>query len=141
MLDKDLFMVLAAVASADGNIDADELRALERAARDHGIDDAGVRSMTDAARGGLASLDLTRTAEGERTFVYAMAYWMSRLDGDMSETEDAVLTTLGKKLALEDAARMGAEAAVDEVAAMPEGDRPERFDLERLRALLASRLH
>jgi hypothetical protein len=35
---------------------------------------------------------------------------------------------------------MNAEAAVDEVAALPAGSRPDKFDLDRLRTLLAERI-
>jgi uncharacterized membrane protein YebE (DUF533 family) len=133
----DVFVALAAVASADGKIDEDEKVALERAARSHGVDDAAI---AEAARGGVDALDLSAVATNERLFVYAMAYWMSRIDGDLTEAEDAVLARLGQKLALADEPRMNAEAAVDEVAALPAGARPDKFDLERLHALLAARL-
>ena len=133
----EIFIVLAAVAGADGKEAAGETEALERAARDEGLDDAAVAKIRAAGAAGLDSLDASRIDLSERLFVYAYAYWMSRIDGDMSEEEDAVLTRLGQKLSLEDTARMSAEAAVDEVAALPEGDRPARFDFARLRALLS----
>ncbi len=136
-MNHDVFVVLAAVASADGKIDADELVALERAAQAHGADFASIRA---AAANGVDALDLSGVAASERLFVYAMAYWMSRLDGDLTEDEDAVLARLGQKLALADEPRMNAEAAVDEVAALPAGSRPDRFDLDKLHALLAERL-
>jgi tellurite resistance protein len=136
-MNHDVFVVLAAVASADGKIDPDELVALERAAQTHGADLASIRA---AAAKGVDALDLSNVAASERLFVYAMAYWMSRLDGDLTEDEDAVLLRLGQKLALADEPRMNAEAAVDEVAAMPAGSRPDRFDLEKLHSLLAARL-
>ena len=134
---QDVFVALAAVAGADGKIDDDERVALERAARAQGVD---VAAITSAASGGIDALDLSGVAASERLFVYAMAYWMSRIDGDLTEDEDAVLTRLGQKLALADEPRMNAEAAVDEVAALPAGSRPEKFDLDRLHALLAERL-
>jgi tellurite resistance protein len=136
-MNHDVFVVLAAVASADGKIDADELVALERAAQAHGADLASIRA---AAAKGVDALDLSSVAASERLFVYAMAYWMSRLDGDLTEDEDAVLLRLGQKLTLADEPRMNAEAAVDEVAAMPAGSRPDRFDLDKLHALLAAKL-
>lgn len=136
---QEVFVALAAVAGADGKVEQDELVALERAARAHGVDDAGLAAIRAGARGGVDALDLSGVAENERLFVYAMAYWISRIDGELGEDEDAVLTRLGKKLALADEPRMNAEAAVDEVAALPAGARPDRFDLDRLRALLAER--
>lgn len=134
---QEIFVALAAVAGADGHIDDDERVALERAAAAHGVDAAAIAS---AARGGLDALDASSVAANERLFVYAMAYWMSRIDGELTEAEDAVLARLGQKLSLADEPRMNAEAAVDEVAAFPAGSRPDKFDLDRLRALLAERL-
>ncbi len=134
----DVFLVLAAVAGADAEIVADESAALERAAREDGLSDAEIRAMREASRGGVDGLDVSRIASGDRPFVYAMAYWMSRLDGEMSEAEDAVLGALGRKLALADDARMALEGAVDEIAALPHGDRPERFDIARLRSMLSA---
>jgi uncharacterized membrane protein YebE (DUF533 family) len=136
-MSQDVFVALAAVAGADGKIDDDERVALEHAASSRGVD---ASAIADAARGGIDALDPSSIAASERLFVYAMAYWMSRIDGDLTEDEDAVLTRLGKKLELADEPRMNAEAAVDEVAALPAGSRPDRFDLDRLRTLLAERL-
>jgi len=133
----DVFLALAAVAGADGKIDEDERVALERAARARGVDASAISA---AASGGIDALDLSGVAASERMFVYAMAYWMSRVDGDLTDDEDAVLARLGQKLALADEPRMNAEAAVDEVAALPAGSRPDRFDLDRLHALLAEKL-
>lgn len=135
----EIFIVLAAVAGADGKVDADEAATLERAARDAGLDDAAIASMHSASNAGLDALDATHIPAADRTFVYALAYWMSRVDGEMSEEEDAVLARLGAKLALADETRMNAEAAVDEVAALPDGDRPARFDIVRLRQVLRLR--
>lgn len=135
---QDVFVVLAAIAGADGKIDDDERVALERAALSRGLDAAAI---AEAARGGIDAIDLSSVAASERLFVYAMAYWMSRIDGDLTEDEDAVLARLGKKLSLADEPRMNAEAAVDEVAALPAGARPDKFDLDRLHALLAERIH
>jgi len=131
-----IFIALAAVAGADGKIDADEAAALERAARDDGLGEAEVAKIRAAGAAGLDALDASSIAPSERVLAYALAYWMSRVDGEMSEDEDAVLTKLGAKLSLDDAARMNAEAMVDEVAALPEGARPARFDVAKLRTLL-----
>jgi tellurite resistance protein len=139
-MNAEIFTVLAAVASADGKVDAAESAALERAARDAGLGDDALSKMRAATTRGLDALDASiasNLAPSERTFVYALAYWMSRVDGEMSEEEDAVLARLGALLALGDAVRMNAEAAVDEVAALPEGTRPARFDFARLRSTLS----
>jgi len=136
-MSQDVFVALAAVAGADGKIDDDERVALERAALSRGVD---ASAIAEAARSGVDALDFSTVEASERLFVYAMAYWMSRIDGDLTEAEDAVLARLGQKLALADEPRMNAEAAVDEVAALPFGSRPDRFDLDRLHALLLPKL-
>jgi uncharacterized membrane protein YebE (DUF533 family) len=137
-LGRDVFLALAAIARADGKIERDELDALVRAAREQGLGDDDVHAIEAAATGGATvQIHGERFAPAERLFIYAMAYWISRIDGEMSEDEDKVLGKLGADLALADDVRMGAEGAVDEVAALPQGDRPARFDITRLRALLA----
>ena len=140
-LSREVFVLLAEIAVADGTTHQDEVDALLHAARDEGLGDDDLQVIEAAAHhheGAGATCD--HLAPPDRLFVYAVAYWVSRIDGEMSEAEDAVLTRLGARLALADDARMAAEGLVDEVAAMTVGARPERFDLRRLRGALGERL-
>ncbi len=137
MTTRDVFLLLAEVAVADGTTHADEVDALLRAARDAGLGEADLGEIAEAARTHRpVSVDLEHLTSEERRFVYGVAYWVSRIDGELSEAEDAVLGKLGKRLAIDDEPRMGIEGAVDAVAAMVPGERPERFDLGELRRLL-----
>jgi uncharacterized tellurite resistance protein B-like protein len=140
-LSRDVFVLLAEIAVADGTTHAHEVDALLHAARDEGLGEEDLRAIEAAAHhheGAEAKCD--HLTPEDRLFVYAIAYWVSRIDGEMSEAEDAVLTRLGVRLALADEARMAAEGLVDEVAAMTVGKRPERFDLRRLKDAIGERL-
>ena len=50
--------------------------------------------------------------------------------------ESAALTALAERLDVPERSRAHAEKRAAEVAALPEGDRPARYDLAKLRALL-----
>jgi hypothetical protein len=56
-----------------------------------------------------------------------------------SEESDA-LAKLGERLGIPERPRMHAEAAAREIAELPEGDRPARYDLPALRRTLGQRL-
>lgn len=140
-LSRDVFLLLAEVAVADGTTHTAEVDALVRAARDEGLSEPDLAAIEAAANTHHAiDLDLAHLAEDDRRFVYAIAYWVSRIDDEMSEAEDAVLTKLGARLALADETRMELEGLVDEVAAGDAGHRPDRFDLRGLRDRLRDRL-
>jgi uncharacterized membrane protein YebE (DUF533 family) len=138
-LGRDVFLALAAVGWADGKLDADEADAIIRTAAEEDLDiddlaeiDRAVKTPID-----LGVLDRAVLSDSDRRFVYGVALWMSRLDGDVSESELSVLAKLRSALGLTDDRTSAIERAVDEVVAMPFGDRPHRFDLPRLRELLA----
>lgn len=140
-LSRDVFILLAEIAVADGTTHQDEVDALLHAARDEGLGDDDLKAIEAAAHhheGAGAKCD--HLSPDDRLFAYAIAYWVSRIDGEMTEEEDAVLTRLGVRLAIADDVRMAAEGLVDEVAAMTVGTRPERFDLRKLRAAIGDRL-
>jgi uncharacterized tellurite resistance protein B-like protein len=134
---RDVFVMLATIVGADGKVERSEIEGLLHGAREQGLGDDDLRAIEEAAtRGRAAAIEGARLSPADRLFVYAMAYWISRIDGEMSEDEDKALGKLGAELTLADDVRMAAEAAVDQVAALPEGDRPARFDIARLRTVL-----
>jgi hypothetical protein len=63
------------------------------------------------------------------------------MDGQVKAEESDVLAQLGERLGIPERPRGAAEAVAREVAEMPEGDRPARYDLAALRRILAERLH
>ena len=65
---------------------------------------------------------------------------MTRLDGLVTDTELTALKKLGDALKIPEPPRQQADAIAQGVAMMPEGDRPDRFDLLKVREILSARL-
>jgi tellurite resistance protein len=128
----NVFSALASVIGADGKVHPDELSELVRSAKSEGLSDAEIEAVQRSSHEPLAAASLTPT---ERRFVYAIAYWLARVDGEMSHEEDLILGSIGKQLELADGQRMAVEALVDEVAATHTA-----FDYERLRQAIGKRL-
>jgi tellurite resistance protein len=141
-LRRDVFVALAAVAWADGNLDPDEADAIVRAAVDEGLPLEEIAEIESATRTkiDLGALDRTGLGKEDRLFVYAIACWIARLDGQVTPEEAKALAGLGEKLGIPERPRAHAEAAAREVAEMPEGDRPARYDLVALRRILGDRI-
>jgi hypothetical protein len=62
------------------------------------------------------------------------------MDGQVTPEESAALGALGERLGVPERPRGQAEAIVRQVAELPEGDRPARYDLAALRRILGERL-
>ena len=85
-------------------------------------------------------IDRSQMTKADRLFVYAVASWMTRLDGEVSEEEITALAELGERLSVPERPRFYADQIVEEVAAMGQDDRPARFDLTALRTIVTERL-
>jgi uncharacterized membrane protein YebE (DUF533 family) len=141
-LRKDIFVALAAVGWADGALDADEADGIVRAAVEEGLsleEIADIEASTKE-RIDLGVVERAGLTKEDRLFVFAVACWIARMDGQVTDAENEALAKLGERLGVPDRARVHAEAIVGEVAQLPEGDRPARFDLAALRRILAERL-
>jgi len=141
-LRRDVFVALAAVAWADGKLDPDEADAIVRAAVEEGLALEEIAEIESATKTkvDLGALDRTGLNKEDRLFVYAIACWIARLDGQLTPEEATALAGLGERLGIPERPRAHAEAAAREVAEMPEGDRPARYDLVALRRILGERL-
>jgi uncharacterized membrane protein YebE (DUF533 family) len=141
-LRRDVFIALAAVAWADGELAPDEADAIVRAAADEGLSLEEIAEIESATRTrvDLGTVDRTGLSKEDRVFIYAVACWIARLDGRVTPEESEALAALGERLGVPERPRVHAEAAVRQVAEMPEGDRPARYDLAALRRLLGERL-
>lgn len=141
-LRKDVFLALAAVAWADGTLDPDEADAIVRAAVDEGLTLEEIADIEQATskKVDLGVVDRTGLSKEDRLFVYAVACWIARMDGRVTPEESDTLAKLGERLGIPERPRVGAEAAAREIAALPEGDRPSRYDLVALRRMLGSKL-
>lgn len=141
-LGRDVYLALAAVGWADGNLDRDEADAIVRTAVEEGLPLEQIAEIEEATRKPLDidAIDRKELTKEDRLFVYAVASWMTRLDGRVAETETEALKRLGDALKIPEQARGHADTIAQDVAALPEGDRPDRYDLVRLRKIIGSRL-
>jgi uncharacterized membrane protein YebE (DUF533 family) len=141
-LGRDVFLALAAVGWADGKLDEEEADAIVRTAVEEGLSMEEVEEIDAATKtpGDIGKIDRTNMSKADRLFVYAVAAWMTRLDGVEADEEKAALDRLGTALRIPDRPRAHADEIAREIAGLPEGDRPHRYDLPRLRKTLADRL-
>ena len=141
-LGRDVFIALAAIGWADGKLDAEEADAIVRTALEEGLELEEIEEIERATKTPveLGVIDRSTLSKADRLFVYAVASWMTRLDGSQSTAEQEALGKLGDALKVPEGARKSADAIAQDVALLPEGDRPLRFDLPRLRRVIAERL-
>jgi uncharacterized membrane protein YebE (DUF533 family) len=138
----DVFVALAAIGWADGQLDADEADAIVRAAADEGLSLEEIAAIEESTRQrvDLGVIDRSAMSKDDRLFVYAVACWIARLDGRVTPAESDALAKLGERLGIPERPRVHAEGIAREVAERPEGDRPARYDLAALRQILGDRL-
>ena len=141
-LSRDVFLALCAIGWADGDLDRAEADGILRAATEAGLDIDALQEIEVATKTSrsLDTLDRSQLTPIDRTFVYATAVWLARLDGHVDIEERIALKKLGDLLALPDGIRTHASAAALEVANLDSGDRPDRYDFHRLKARLEERL-
>jgi uncharacterized membrane protein YebE (DUF533 family) len=141
-LGKDIFVALAAIAWADGQLDPDEADAIVRTAADEGLSLEEMAAIEEATkeRVDLGVIDRSGLSKEDRLFVYAVACWIARMDRHVTDAERSALTRLGERLGIPERPRGQAEAIAREIAEMPEGDRPARYDLAALRGAIGERL-
>ncbi len=139
-LGRDVFLALAAVGWADGQLTSEAADALVRTALDEGLDLDEIRAIEEATKTpvDVGIVDRMGMSKADRLYVYAVASWIASLDGVVTEKEEAALGKLGAALGVPEAPRKHADAIMRQIAA--EGDRPMRFDLTLLRSTLAERL-
>jgi hypothetical protein len=141
-LQKDVFIALAAIVWADGKLEPDEADAIVRAAVDEGLEIEEIANIEEATQKkiDLGVIDRSTMSKSDRLFVYAVACWIARMDGQVTKEEEEALVQLGERLGVPERPRAAAESIAREVAEMPEGDRPPRYDLARVRTLITERL-
>lgn len=141
-LGRDVFIALAAIGWADGHLDEDEADAIVRTAMEEGLELEEIGEIEEATKKpvDLSVIDRSEMTKADRLFVYAVASWMTRLDGVVTAEEQAAMDRLGELLKIPRAPREHADAIAKEVAELPEGDRPSRYDLRALRDTIQTRL-
>jgi uncharacterized tellurite resistance protein B-like protein len=141
-LRKDVFLALAAIAWADGSLDPDEADGIVRAAAEEGLAFEDIEAIDAATkeRVDMGAVDRSVLSKEDRLFVFAVACWIARMDGKVTDGEASALTKLGEQLGVPEKARVQAEGIAAQVAGMPEGDRPARYDLAAVRRIIGERL-
>jgi uncharacterized membrane protein YebE (DUF533 family) len=141
-MQKDIFVALAAIAWADHELDPEEADAIVRAATEAGLGVDDIAAVEQATRMpvDLGVVDRSGLSKEDRLFVYAVACWIARLDGRVTDEEADALAALGEQLGIPDRARVHAEAVARQVALLPEGDRPARYDVSAVRRMLGEKL-
>ena len=141
-LSLDVYIALAAVGWADGSLDRDEADAIVRTATDEGLGLAEIAEIEKATKFAvdIGEIDRRGMSKEDKLFVYAVASWMTWLDGKVSDDEVAVLKKLGDALGIPDKPREHADAIMREVAHQSEDIRPLRYDLGALRRIIDERM-
>jgi hypothetical protein len=145
-MDKQLplpsFLALAAIGWADGSLQRIEREGLLRAAKECGIEGADLATLEKASteHRSLDGVELGGLTRWEQVLTYALASWFAALDGVISTSEQETLVTIGNQLGLDDSLRKRASAAANDIACLPGGGRPDRYDFVKLVARLKERL-
>jgi uncharacterized membrane protein YebE (DUF533 family) len=140
-LGRDVYIALAAVGWADGNLDQEEADAIVRTALEEGLDITEIAEIEAATkqRIDLGVIDRKNLSKEDRLFVYGVACWLTRLDGLVSEAELEALKGLGEALKIPDKPRAIVDGIAQEIALQGD-DRPSRYDLVGLRRAIGTRL-
>ncbi len=140
ILGRDVYLALAAVGWADGNLDADEADAIVRTALEEGLELDVITEIEEATKKpiSLDVIDRLSMTKSDRLYVYAVGSWITRLDGVVTPEEEAALVKIGDLLGVPEGPRKHADELLAEIA--KQGDRPDRFDLLKLRKDLDERL-
>jgi uncharacterized membrane protein YebE (DUF533 family) len=133
-----VFLALATIAWANGTLAPEEREGILSAARHAGYSEPELAYLSKLIETPVAvsSLALHRLSGRDRIFVCAAAEWVARVDGHVDPSEVAALQALGDRLRVAEPVREKARRAVVEIAKLPGGNRPDRFDLVKLRELL-----
>src|SRR6185369_14328953 len=140
-LGRDVYIALAAVGWADGNLDQEEADAIVRTALEEGLDITEIAEIEAATkeRIDLGVIDRKGLSKEDRLFVYAVACWLTRLDGVVTEAETQALVRLGDALKIPEKPR-GIVDGIAQAIANQSDDRPSRYDLIGLRRAIGERL-
>jgi hypothetical protein len=136
------FVALAAVGWADGSLKRSEATALVDAAKKLGLEGSALAAVELSTKGTVAldAFEPGAMTRWERVLTYALASWLARLDGVESRDESTVLRRLGERLGLDEGVRQRAAGAAFDIAVLPLGGRPDRYDFPKLAARLRERM-
>ncbi|GAC1570532.1 MAG: hypothetical protein NVS3B20_02200 [Polyangiales bacterium] len=140
ILGRDVYLALAAVGWADGQLTKDAADAIVRAALEEGLALDVVKEIEEACKTKveLGLIDRMNMSKSDRLYVYAVASWIAMLDGHLSEKEQAALGKLADILRVPPAPRRHADRILRDIVAQSEEGQTHiaRFDLVNLRLTL-----
>jgi len=141
-LGRDVYLALAAVGWADGNLDEEEADAIVRTALEEGLELEEIQEIEEATKNpiDMGVIDRKKLSKEDRLFVYAVASWISRIDGRVTDDEVEALAKLGEALKVNEGPRKNVDEIVLQVTNLSEDDRPARYDLPALRRIIGERL-
>jgi uncharacterized membrane protein YebE (DUF533 family) len=140
-LGRDVYIALAAVGWADGQLDQEEADAIVRTALEEGLELDEIAEIEAATKNpvDIGVIDRKNLSKEDRLFVYGVASWITRLDGVVTEGEQTALRKLGDALKVPEKPRLLVDGIAQDVANMSD-DRPSRYDLVALRRIIGERL-
>ena len=141
-LPKQSFLALAAVGWVDGALKKVEATGLLRAAKEAGLKGADYASVEQATKTQITldEIDMGEMSAWDALLTFALGAWLSQVDGVSSPSERETLSKLGARLGVSEPLQIRAAAAANDIACLPGGGRPERYDFEKLAARLRERL-
>jgi hypothetical protein len=141
-LHKDAFVAIAAVTWADDRVSRGEREGLVRAAELAGLEgpDLEVVRRATKERVSLDEFDPAELSDWQRAVTFALASWLARVDGVLNPTEKQTLQQLGDRLALPEHKLKSAQSAAFDVACLPGGHRPDKYDFAALVEKLKEKL-
>jgi len=140
-LGRDVYIALAAVGWADGQLDQAEADAIVRTALEEGLDIDEIAEIEEATKNpvDIGVIDRKNLSKEDRLFVYGVASWITRLDGVVTEGEQNALQKLGESLKVPEKPRALVDGIAQDVANASD-ERPDRYDLLALRRIISERL-
>ncbi len=141
-LPKESFLALVAIGWVDKQLQRVEVTGLMRAAKEVGLEPAELAEVDAATKKqmDLSELSLAGMDQWDQVLTYALGAWIAQVDGVVSTSESEMLAELGTKLGLPEALRKRAAAAANDIACLPEGGRPDKYDFQKLIARLKERM-
>jgi hypothetical protein len=141
-LPKESYLALVAVGWVDKQLQKVEVTGLMRAAKEAGLPEQDISAIEAATKApmDLAALDFSGLGQWEQVLTYALAAWIAQVDGVVSTSETDLLADLGTKLGLAEPLRKRAAVAANDIACLPEGGRPDKYDFQKLIARLKERM-
>lgn len=136
ILGRDIYLALAAVGWADGQLTPEAADAIVRTALEEGLDLSEVAEIEKATKTptDIGVVDRMGMSKADRLYVYAVASWIACLDGEPGEGAQFALGRLGRELGVPEGPRLHADTIMRQIAL--QDDRPARFDLRTLRSTL-----